>query len=452
MTATAHTPIAEPLSFHAIPRMGWLPMLLRLLRPGSERIDMRTPLERLCARHGDVVVLGAGPVRFVSLLGPDANRFVLTDRNGIFSARIPWAQILGRLFPNGLLLRDGAEHRHHRKIMHEACKRSVLHDYFVRMNPRIEAGLGGWDRARPLLAFRAFKELTLDMAASIFAGIDLGPGTRRIRVAFEDMEAASMSRLRLPVPGLEFHRGLKGRESLAGFLRGMLETRRAHPGPDMFSRLCRAETKEGRVLRDQEVIDHMIFLIMAAHDTTASALTSLVYELARRPEWQERVRDESRELGKTHADLGDLDCLTALTWTMREALRRYPPLPVIPRVALEAFVWGGYRIPARTMVVVSPIHTHHMRDWWTTPDVFDPERFAPDRAEDQRHTHSWIPFGSGAHVCLGRRFAEAQIRAVVHQLVLRYRWGVPEGYTMPVQQAPISKPRDGLPLQVERLA
>jgi cytochrome P450 len=103
------------------------------------------------------------------------------------------------------------------------------------------------------------------------------------------------------------------------------------------------------------------------------------------------------------------------------------------------------------MIVVSPIHTHHMPEWWSAPFDFDPGRFSPERAEHERHSHSWAPFGGGPHMCLGFRFAELQVKAVVHQMVQRLRWSVPEGYAMPVQQAPISKPMDGLPLHLEPL-
>ncbi len=101
------------------------------------------------------------------------------------------------------------------------------------------------------------------------------------------------------------------------------------------------------------------------------------------------------------------------------------------------------------MCIVAPIHTHRMPEWWSEPNRFDPDRFAPERAEHERHTHSWVPFGGGAHTCIGKRFAEALVRMVVHHLVQRYRWRVPQGYVMPVQQAPISKPRDGLPIELE---
>jgi cytochrome P450 len=440
-----------PHPFEEIPRQRFGRLLHALFTGGGGRNDMRTSLQRQYAELGPVVRQIGGPFKFLNLFGPDANRFVLLDQDRIFSARRPWMQIMGRIFPNGLLLRDGDDHKHHRKIMHGAFTRPVLRDYVERMNTRVAAVLADWPTGDGVEAFPAFKALTLDVAASIFVGVDLGPSSRRMNDAFEDMVAASMSRIRLRIPGLEFYRGLKGREFMSGFLRGMLEKKRTEQGPDMLSRLCRARTEEGEVFADQDVIDHMIFLMMAAHDTTTSTLTSLTYELARHPEWQERIREESRALGTPQPGFDELDQLTSMSWAVQETLRLYPPLPVIPRIATEPFEFGGYQMPASTMVVIAPIHTHRMPEWWTDPDRFDPERFSPERAEHERHSHAWIPFGGGPHMCLGKRFAESQVRLIMHQLVSRYRWSVPDGYTMPVQQAPISKPRDGLPIRLELL-
>ena len=441
-------------SWQEVPKVPRLEMAREMLfSQGRQRIDMLTRLEELYRRLGPVVARDAGRFRMVNLYGPEANRAVLKDRERIFSSKKPWTMIMGRIFPAGLLLRDGDEHKHHRRIMHTAFQRPALREYLVRMNPMIEKRLVEWGHQDgPLLAFKAIKELTLDMAATIFLGADLGPGTRRMNGVFENLVAASMSRIRLPIPGLEFQRGLKGREFMIRYLGDLIPAKRSAPERDMFSRLCHAQTEEGQRFSDQEVIDHMVFLMMAAHDTTTSTLSSLVYELAKHPEWQERVREECLGLGSAHLEFEELDQLVQLGWVMKETLRRYPPLPIIPRVATRAFEFGGYRIPEGSMVVIAPIHTHHMSEWWDAPKVFDPERFSPQRAEDERHTHSWIPFGGGLHHCLGIRFAEIQVKAVVHHLVRRYRWSVPEGYEMPVQQAPISKPRDGLPIQLEGLA
>jgi cytochrome P450 len=442
----------EGRAMAAIPRPSRLETLRAVFRGRRERIDMLSGLQRLHERHGPVVAQRAGPFKMIHLFGPDANRHVLLDRDKIFSSREPWMMIMGRIFPNGLLLRDGEEHKQHRKIMHEAFTRPALRDYLERMNPMIERGLAVWgERGEPFLAFRGYKVLTLDIAASIFLGVELGPETTRMNHVFEDLVAASMSFLRLRVPGTEFYRGLKGREFMVDYFSRMIPERRARHAADMLSRLCRAEDEDGARFTDQDIIDHMTFLMMAAHDTTTSTLTSITYELARHRDWQERLREESLALGKEHIEFDDIERLDGLTWVIKETIRRYPPLPVIPRIATQDFEFGGYSVPAKWMVVLSPIHTHHMEEWWPDPHRWDPERFTPARAEDERHTHSWVPFGGGPHLCIGFRFAEVQVKAILHQLLRRYRWSVDDDYRMPVQQAPISKPIDGLPITLSPL-
>ncbi len=441
--------------FRDVPRAPTLQMLRKMVSVEG-RDDMLGTFGALREQHGPVVAHGAGPLRTVFLFGPDANRFVLLDQRGIFSARKPWMRIMGGTFPNGLLLQDGEIHKQHRRIMREAFKRPMLRDYAHHMNPMIERGLGAFEASaasgEALLAYAAMKELTLGIGASIFMGARLGDATDAVNTAFEDLVAASMpGGVRLPIPGLQYTRGLDGRRYMLKFLGDMLTQKRAKASTDAFCQLCHAVTAEGERFDDTEVLDHMIFLMMAAHDTTTSSLTSMMYELARHPEWQERVRVECQALEKPFAEYDDGPALEQLTWVIKETLRRYPPLPVIPRMALEDFEWEGYTIPAGTMVVVSPIVTHHIPEWWEDAYTFDPLRFSPERAEDTRHTHAWIPFGGGVHMCLGLRFAESQMRAVMHQLLLRFRWTVADGYEMPVQQAPISKPKDGLPIRVARL-
>jgi cytochrome P450 len=417
----------------------------------------RDPLavwQRYYDRYGPVVCQPAlGRFDTYYLFGPEANRFLMLDREHVFSAMRSWTLIMGRIFPNGLLLRDGEDHRHHRKIMHGAFTTPALREYAERMNPLIEEGLAAWRaKGERFLAFDAFKELTLHLATRIFLGLDLpAAAERELRRAFEATVAASMSLVRFDHPRLEFGRGLAGRQYLVRLFGAFVEEKRRGDGRDMFSLLCRAETEDGRRYADAEIVDHLIFLMMAAHDTTTSALTSLVYELAKHPAWQERVRSECSALGEAHLPYERMDELTGVRLVLNETLRRYPPLSTIPRVSTRDFEFAGYRIPGNRMVCAVPLHTHYMKEYWSEPERFDPERFAPGREEHERHTHQWVPFGGGAHMCLGVRFAEMQLRLVLHQLVRRFRWSVPAGYAMPVQQAPISKPLDGLPLRLEAI-
>ncbi len=442
---TVSTPSSRPL-----PKAGPFEWLSRVRRMRNDTLGLT---EQMYERYGPVVMTSLGFMKSVNLFGPDANKFVMLDREGNLSAKGAWDLIMGRIVSNGLLLMDGDEHRFHRRIMQQAFSTGALEGYVEQMNPRIAEGIRNWHQhGSNFRAYPAFKTLTLDLAASIFLGGELGPVTPHLNRAFESTVAASMSIVRLPIPGLEFQRGLAGRAWMIDFFKRLLPEKRESSGNDMLSRLCRAQSEDGGRFSDEEIIDHMIFLMMAAHDTTTSTLTSMLYELGRRPEWQERLRDESRALNRGSLTLADMDRLTALGWVMQETLRRYPPLSTVPRFSTREFDYGGYRIPARALIIVYPIHTHHMKEWWSDPYQFDPERFSDARAEHRRHSHSWVPFSGGAHTCIGLRFAELQIKSVLHQLLLQTRWSVPAGYEMPVQQAPISKPRDGLPVSFERIA
>jgi cytochrome P450 len=207
----------------------------------------------------------------ISLFGPDANRHVLLDCDRISSARQTWMMSMGKIFPNSQLLMDGDRHRDHRRIMQPTYRRPVLRQFVEGLLPMIEAAISRWGEGDgEVPAFPLSKELTLDMATSIFLGVDIGAGSRAMKTAFEDMLAASMSAIRLPIPGLEFHRGLKGRQYMLDRLGAMLEEKRSGDGTDMFSRLCLAEPETGESFDDQPILDHLIFLMMAAHDTTKS--------------------------------------------------------------------------------------------------------------------------------------------------------------------------------------
>jgi cytochrome P450 len=424
----------------------------RMMHPTRERDDMHAGLREIYDAYGPVSCQTIPMLKMVNLLGPDANRLVLLDQQRIFSARKPWMAIMGRIFPNGLLLMDGEQHKTHRRIMHTAFMRPVLRDYAAQMNPMIVNSVESWYREDgPVEIFPAVKRMTLDMAATIFVGAELGPVTEKMKTAFEDLVAASMSRIRLPLPGLEFDRGLKARRFMVDFLSKLIEEKRGGNESDLLARLERTITPEGERFQDSEIVDHMSFLMMAAHDTTTSTLCSMIYELAKHPEWQERIREEVQAIGDDELDFDEAHRIESVSLFLRETLRRYPPLPVIPRMAEQDFEFEGYKVPAGALVIVSPVFTHHMPEWWDDPWRFDPERFGPVRAEHERHSHSFIAFGGGPHMCLGKRFAETQVTTVLFHLLRRYRIRVPKSYTMPVQQAPISKPRDGLPVWLERL-
>ncbi|MES1942931.1 cytochrome P450 [Salinisphaera sp. PC39] len=439
MAQTLYPPVARSrVDLSHIPGEDGWPVLGQTLQFLMRPVAMP---ERLYARYGEI---SRGNVMFenaANLLGPDANQFVLADREGNFSAYRGWTPILGDLFPRGLMLRDGADHRSHRRIMQTAFRKEALAADLALMQPLIAERLARWPQR--LKFYPAIKSLTLDLAASVFLDLPLGRDAARVNRAFVNVVEASMSVLQLPVPGTLYGRGLRGRAFLERFFAARIPGKRAAPGNDLFSRLCTAESEEGERYSDGEIVDHMIFLMMAAHDTTTSALTTLAYLLAANPDWQARLREEAMAAGPD-LEHADLDALPDAGRAFREALRLYPPLPSMRRRTVRECEFKGHTLPADTAVNIFNHFTHHMPEYWDDPERFDPDRFA--RNEHRRHPFQFIPFGAGAHTCIGLHFAEIQVKAVLHRLLREYRLSVPPGYRMPYQIVPISKPRDGLPL------
>ncbi|HYM36474.1 MAG TPA: cytochrome P450, partial [Steroidobacteraceae bacterium] len=428
-------------------------MLTQLLQM---RGDLVGNLLRLEAKHGEVWQIAMGPRTVVSMVGPDALELVLKNRDGAFSNAQGWAYFIGRVFPGAIMAMDGDEHRYQRRIMQVAFRKSALRAYLDQMSPAIEFGISRWlapnERRNSVEIFPAFKQLTLDLAASVFMGVELGKSATTLNRAFVDTVAASMAFIRAAIPGFAMWRGVRGRKLLVERFRELMPQKRATRTSDFFSEFCHAQSEEGEKFTDQEIIDHMIFLMMAAHDTTTSTLTTMIYLLAQHSEWQERLRDQARALGKKQLEHDDLDRVEELSWVIREALRLRPPLTSMPRMCVRDIVFRDYLIRANTLVGIYPIHVHYSPKLWTDPKRFDPERFGPTRAEDKRHAFAWSPFGGGAHMCIGQHFAMLQIKSIMHQLLLKYRWSIPSNYHMPYQWMPIAKPRDGLPVLLERLS
>jgi cytochrome P450 len=380
----------------------------------------------------------------ISMVGAEANELMLFDRDKLFSSEQGWGPVLNLLFPRGLMLMDFDHHRMDRRALGIAFKPEPMRGYTRDMNRIFRDQLPSW---RGDMAFYpAIKQITLDVAASSFLGVPLGPEANRINKAFVDMVQASIGVVRAPLPFTAMGRGVAGRKYLIDYFGPQIEERRRNENrQDMFSQFCRATREDGQYMTDGEIIDHMNFLMMAAHDTITSSVTSLVWMLAKHPEWQEKVRQECLSVAPAGAELtmADLDRFELTEYAFKESLRMIPPVPSIPRRALRDFTFMGHNIPAGTAVSISPSYVHMMPEHWPEPETFDPMRFTPENSKG-RHKYAWAPFGGGAHMCLGLHFAYMQTKLFMHHLLTQVRVEIAEGYAPEWQAWPIPQPKDGL--------
>lgn len=407
--------------------------------------------KEMVAKYGKVYKGKAFGGWQVALIGAEANELLLFDRDKIFSSEQGWGPILDQLFPRGLMLLDFDHHRADRRALSIAFKPEPMRHYAGALGRGIAREVASWG-GKPMLFYPAIKQLTLDLAADSFIGIPWGPEADKINKAFVDMVQASVAPVRKPLPFTQMKKGVDGRAYLVDYFTRETHRRRAEGGgQDMFSQFATATREDGSLLPVDEVVDHMNFLMMAAHDTITSSATSLIYLLAKHPEWQEKLRQEiiavtggpdasGNPRPLSYDDLGKLE-LTEMAF--KEALRMIPPVPSMPRRALKSFEYGGYTIPAGAMVGINIHMVHHMEEYWPEPDRFDPMRFTPDKVK-ARHKYAWVPFGGGAHMCLGLHFAYMQVKILLAELLQRYSIEIAEGYDPEWQPWPIPKPKDGL--------
>ncbi|MGE2725311.1 cytochrome P450 [Mycolicibacterium pulveris] len=412
------------------------------------------PLEfarRRYAKYGPVSWAGGVGFRVVALMGPEALEAAWVNRDKALSSTRGWQPVIGPFFHRGLMLLDFEEHLDHRRIMQQAFTRTALNTYLASTADGIDRTLPTWRPSSRFPMYPSIKQLLLQQAAEVFVGTTLGAESDQLIEDFHHTVLGGQAIVRADVPGGTWARGLRARERLERYFGGQITERRGGDGTDLFSMLCRSESDDGQRFSDADIVNHMIFLLMAAHDTTAIALSMLVYELGRNPHWQDRLREEAVNQPIDVPTLADLEAYPLLDAGFKEALRMYAPAGTLFRQAIRDTEICGYYIPRHSQIAINVYGSMRLADWWPAPDTFDPSRFADaaNRAAVQRY--AFAPFGGGAHKCIGQQFADMTVKTAMHKLLRRFRWRVPDGYRVPLTWGTGPMPADELPIELEML-
>lgn len=403
----------------------------------------------LKSTYGDVFKVRIGMDTQVVLGGIDTNKQILVKEAKKNESKEAWESALGDLFPNSLMLMDGEEHKYHRSIMHDAFKKGPMRGYLSYMPSIIQKQMASLPAEGRHEMFPFYKNLTLSLATQVFFDISPDEDLTKVNQAITDIVAAAAA-LPINLPFTKYRKGINGRKYLKRYFASIIQDRRQNPGDDLFSKFCIAANEEGESFTDEEIIDHLIFVLMASHDTTAITLTWISYFLAKHPDWQHRVRDEIRDVDSDRLSIADLREFTTLSDVLKETLRIHPPLTMVARKASEPMEVEGLTIPKDTLVACSFQLSHNDERVWTNPDQFDPERFNLQRKEHMKCPYAYAPFGAGPHHCIGYSFAEMQIKLVMIQLLQGYRLSCNANYDAPVQDVPLKIPKDNLPLNISK--
>jgi cytochrome P450 len=373
---------------------------------------------------------------------------LLLEQADHFSSRLGWA-FIEPLFGNGILLQDGQEHSRTRRLMYPAFHGKAIASYFDTIQTIVQNFLKDWGERGTIPLTSDFRKLTLIVASHLFLGTQTDSEVEQTSQWFTQLIAGRLALLRLDTPFTLYGRSQAARRKLQAFLRTTIAERQRQgnlqESRDILGLLLATEDEEGNRLSEVEVINQALLLLFAGHETTATLLSWLLFELGSHPEWRDRLRLEQAEVvGNEPLSLSHLKQFPQLTCALKEAERLYPPVYSIPRGVVKDIEYAGYHIPAGWYVDVSPMLTHRLPELYPNPELFDPDRFAPPREEDKKHPFALIGFGSGPHSCLGFEFAQMEMKIILSTLLRHYDWTVtPEREAIaPVRQP--SKIQDSL--------
>ena len=427
---------------------------------------LRNPLLTLpkAAYEEPITILNARGRIWVWVSDPALVEEVVLNRAGDVEKTPVEKRVFSRLLRDGVLTADGKLWRWQRRTMAPMFRHSEILRYIPAMAEAAGEQVVRWRRSPP----GAIQHIDGDMSATTFAIIArtmLAGGLAADADIIRRETARSLSHLsweiafallRLPrwLPHPTFFQLRRSTRRLREAVSNIITRRKAQGGDDddLLGKLLAARDPEsGEPMDHERVINNLLTLLEAGHETTSRALTWTLYLLARAPEWQNRLRREVIAVASDEPLTAEhLPNLVLTQQVLKEAMRLYPPAPFISRQLMKPIELGGESLPAGAMIMMSIYAMHRHRRLWTDPDRFDPTRFAPER-EATFPRNQFMPFGAGPRICLGAAFAMAEATVVLATLLrgARFEW---DGHHEP---QPISRitlqPKGGMPLRVTTL-
>ena len=401
--------------------------------------DALALIQRLQESKGDVFQLNILNEDVLLFLTPSATKQIFLDPDDNFSSKHGWEFSIGPTFENGLMLRDFDDHKYHRSLLQNSFRRDALDKYIHIIQPRIDSWIEEVKQKREFYLYKSIKQLMFNVAVELFFDEVDDTKLNHLNQLFINSIKPATTIVRSPYPMTRMKKGLKARVELLEYFQEKSDKIDLSK-ETLFADLVKTNNEEAG-LTNFEIAEHMIFLLLAAHDTTTSTLTSSIHFLAGDKSYQNKVKTESSTLSKT--DISDLKNGIIGEALFNEAIRKYPPVPFSPRLVVRDAELDGYEILKNTYIAAGPLVLHNDERYWEDPLAFNPERF-----EDPTITHeAYFPFAGGAHTCLGKFFASYLFKNVVYKLIDNFQV-INTNEELKINPAPIPNPRKDVKIQV----
>ena len=398
------------------------------LAPLQTALYMRDPrgyTHRLREKYGDVVAMPTMNGVIVLAMTSEGAKEILALPMERFSEAFGADTLSPVLGEGSLLLLTGRRHRAERKILSPTFHGNRMRSLSSAMKEATVDRMQTWSMGKKINVLEEMQAISLDIIIRAVLGIEDSERCHLFRVAIrEAIQDANPALFFFKVAQHRFGgigpwaRFLKKRDRLHRLMNEQIQLARVQKGeprPYILSRLVHASREDGEPFSDNSIRDHLLTLLVAGHETTASALAWTFYELGRNPDVQTWLLAEMNDPTAVSEKRARLSALEA---TARESLRLHPIIGEFFRPVRESMTFQGYSIPAGTILAGSAIEIHKDESLYPQPDAFRPSRFL----ERGFAPHEFASFGGGHRHCLGSAFALTEMSIVMGTILPQIRF------------------------------
>lgn len=359
---------------------------------------------------------------------PEFARYALQKNQRNYGKSPIQTKDLAKYVGEGLLTAEGDHWKKQRKLIQPAFHKKQLAQLLDAMHTVIKEELARVEPNKPFDVFNVFNDLAFMTVVKALFQTDVDRDKiNRLQYITEQAQKMLVKELRQPYKSWYFKYGgpidkhLALTQEARAILKELVKERKdsGEKSGDLLDMLLDSQYEDGGFMEEEQLIDEILILFSAGHETTSNALTFSAELLSRHPEWQEKIFEEYAFAKANSENLNELLRACPITkQVLEETMRLYPPAYFIDRVNIEADLHGEMEVPAGSNLLFSVIEIHKHKDFWERPDEFDPTRFADNAG--MKH-QAYFPFGAGPRMCIGNNFAMYEMILAIVELVSTYK-------------------------------
>ncbi|MFT6716121.1 MAG: cytochrome P450 [Saprospiraceae bacterium] len=397
---------------------------------------------------------------FYVLSDPEHIKHVLVSNSKNYSRKKSY-EFLEEMLGKGLLTTVGEEWKKRRRIAQPAFYKEQLKGIVQEMERSIKQCMNEWDSSTTVNKdlYHEMNEIALTVLCNSIIKTDVVEKLPVIKQSLLDsLHYLSKKRFKAfkflhRLPSKTKTVGQKGIKTLKEIVLKIIEDRRESGSQqdDLLAMLMASTDEEtSSSLTNEELLDEVMTIFIAGHDTTAVVLTWATYLIGTHPEVEQKIREEINQYMKgDEVDLNDLRNFTYTKMVVQEVLRLYPPVWTFGRKAINDDDINGFHVPANTSCTMPAILTHRSKEHWEKPDEFYPEHFLPE-ATKKRTKYAYFPFGGGQHLCIGEHFAMIEIQLAIIHILKKFNVKISTQEPVEMEMLITLKPKNKINVQFEK--